>query len=156
MRQPMFGLTVRQAALIRYAVFAALTVGVLVKFLPADRGNQEPAMMEIKRCVGVPVMTLSEPGSTSLFGSTINASPPLEGSLRRYLPLLEAELSAYSAGMFEKSGLRKVVLCRGLALNGHHVGGSPTSVEARCIWRSSTILPARTTRGTPFTTSTST
>ncbi len=125
MRQPMLGITMRQATLIRYVVAVALVVDLLVKFVSADRRGEELAVAEIDKLVGVPVMIVTDGGSDTYTGITIGAAPPLERSLRIYLPLLEAELNAYTAGMIEKSGLRRVVLCSGLAYNGQEVSGVP-------------------------------
>jgi hypothetical protein len=133
MRRPMLGLTMRQAALIRYTVVVALAVDLLVKLLSsanlgpvlADRRGEELAVAEIDRLVSVPVMIVTEGGSETFMGITIDAAPPLGRSLWIYLPLLEAELNVYSAGMIEKSGLRRVVLCSGLAYNGQKVSGIP-------------------------------
>jgi hypothetical protein len=121
----MFGLTMRQATRIRYAVVVALAVDVLVTLLPADRRRGELAVKQVDSVAGVPVMIVTERGSTTSAGAMIDVSPPLAGSLRGYLPLLEAELKGYSTGMFEKSGLRRVVLCSGLALDGQKVSGLP-------------------------------
>jgi hypothetical protein len=67
---------------------------------------------------GVRLTILEQERTIALGAYFIKASAPLPASLLDYLPLLSEELAAYPVGTFEKCGLREIVICRGLTLDG--------------------------------------
>jgi hypothetical protein len=54
----------------------------------------------------------------------IRATEATDPEIQAYLPLLERELSLYPSGFLARSGLKQIILCRGLSFEGMTIGGT--------------------------------
>jgi hypothetical protein len=106
------GLTRRQAHVVRGIAIAC------VMMLSISRDRQEMARMELLRLGPIRVSAATDGGTELIGRCSISVGRPSVEGLRTYLPLLTTELSVYPDQVFRTGGLREVVICGRLTVDG--------------------------------------